>query len=151
MAAGFIHDDPVRRIASVNPDHGHRLEGQVDEVMAPALGNKCGRIAGELMTLALNDGGRATLDDRDRLIELMAVAGQTGTGFKQTIAAANTPRAHISTKEVLEPSKRGKIKPRRGVVATDSLGTGAARRAGRLFVRRESAVDPGLFRRGARE
>ena len=35
----FVHHDAIRPIAGIYPDHGHRFQGEVDEVVAPALGD----------------------------------------------------------------------------------------------------------------
>ena len=82
MTEGLVHDDAVGPVAGVDPDHGHRLQGEVDEIVAAALGYKRGRVARQFVAPAFDDAGRRSLDDGDRLVELVAMAGEASSGLK---------------------------------------------------------------------
>ena len=44
MTEGLVHHDPVRPVAGVDPDHGHRFQGEVDEIVAATLRYKRCRV-----------------------------------------------------------------------------------------------------------
>ena len=122
MTERLVHDDAVGPVAGVDPDHGHGLERQVDEVVAAALGDQRGGVAREFVAPAFDDAGRRSLHDGDRLVELMAMAGQTRTGLEHAVAATDSLRAEVGIVEVLEVRPRGQLEPCGGVVTAKTLG-----------------------------
>ena len=89
MTVRLIHDDAIGLVTGVDPDHGHGIKSQVDKVMAEALWYECRRITRKLVAPAFDDAGGCSLNDGDRLIEFMAMAGKPGTGVEQAVAAAD--------------------------------------------------------------
>ncbi len=76
MAEGLVHDDTLRLCTSVDPDHRHRLEREIDEIVAAASRHQCRGIPGEFVAPTFNNAGRRALRDRDRFIKFVAVAWQ---------------------------------------------------------------------------
>src|SRR5580658_3192794 len=102
MTEGLIHDDAVGPVAGVDPDHGHRLQGEVDEIMATALGYKRSRVARQLVALPFNHAGCRPLNDGDRLIEHVAMAREASPRLELTVAATNSLCTKISVEEILK-------------------------------------------------
>ncbi len=65
MTEGLIHHDPVRPGPCVDPDHGHRFQREVDEVVAAALRYKRCRVGREFVASSFNDTGRRPFHDGD--------------------------------------------------------------------------------------
>src|SRR5260370_30986384 len=90
--AAFIHDNPFRHGAGVDPEHGHVGVAVVDEIMDAAAGDHGRAAAGEGIALAFDDAGGRAVDDADRFVEVMEVSGQSAAGMKQAVATAHFDR-----------------------------------------------------------
>ena len=89
MAVRLIHDDAIGLVAGIDPDHGHGIESQVDEVMAEALRYERGRIMRKFVAPAFDDASGCSLNDGDRLVELMAMTRKPSTWVEYAVAAAD--------------------------------------------------------------
>ncbi len=89
MTVRLIHDDAIGLVAGIHPDHRHWIKSQVDKVMAKTLWHECRRITRKFVAPAFDDAGGCSLNDGDRLIELMTMARKPGTRVEQAIAAAD--------------------------------------------------------------
>src|ERR1017187_5378656 len=117
MTEALAHDDAVGLVTGVDPDHGHWLESQVDEVMAEALWHECRGITGKLVAPPFDDAGRCPLHNRDGLVEFMTMAGKSSAGLEYAVAAANPMRAELGAEQVLEECSGGQLESYGRVVA----------------------------------
>ena len=148
MAVRLIHDDAVGFVTGVDPDHGHRIKGQVDKVMAEALRHQRSRITRKFVASAFDDTGCCSLNDGDRLIELMAMAREPRQA-RSCRSRRKCPVHKLGAEQILELGPRGQLKSAARIIATESFSAGTAGGTRWLLDRGEAAVDPGLYGAGA--
>src|SRR4051812_45678036 len=105
--ATLVYDDALGSRSRINPNHRHRPFALVDEIMdTPARDERC-RAVSQLITAPFHDANGSSLDDANRLVEIVEVRRQPAPRLKQTVAAAHFDSRHQALVEMVDEAGPG--------------------------------------------